>query len=267
MKHRKLLAIALTMALAVVAPCQAQQNPVGVKPPSVPAAQQPAPGAQQQPPPAAPPPAVVGPAKPPAQAKGPAKPGAAPAKLDRAEAIKRANAFFNASPVLTADFVQLGADGKRSEGKLHVQRAGRVRFEYAEPASMEVISDGVRVVVRDRKLKSEQAYFIDQTPLKFFMKEKFDLEKDVKLVDVTIEDFGRHDRDRGQRDIRRNLAPQAALRPEDVQAQTVAGDGPSRLSNAADAVQHRPDDDARSIPLSDRSKGQRELKSRAPEPF
>ena len=92
--------------------------------------------------------------------------------------------------MLTADFVQLGADGKRSEGKLHVQRAGRVRFEYAEPASMEVISDGVRVVVRDRKLKSEQAYFIDQTPLKFFMKEKFDLEKDVKLVDVTIEDSG-----------------------------------------------------------------------------
>ena len=197
MKHRKLLAIALTSGLAVVAPCQAQQNPAGVKPPSAPAAQQPAPAPQQQAPapqqqaaPAAQPPAPAAPAKPPAQARGPAKPAAAPAKLDRAEAIKRANAFFNASPVLTADFVQLGADGKRSEGKLHVQRAGRVRFEYAEPASMEVISDGVRVVVRDRKLKSEQAYFIDQTPLKFFMKEKFDLEKDVKLVDVTIEDSG-----------------------------------------------------------------------------
>ena len=191
MKHRKLLAIALTLALAYVAPCRAQQNPAGVKPPSTPAAQPPAPAAQQtapvaqQPTPATP----AAPAKPPAQAKGPTKP-ATPAKLDRAEAIKRANAFFNASPVLTADFVQLGADGKRSEGKLHVQRAGRVRFEYAEPASMEVVSDGVRVVVRDRKLKSEQAYFIDQTPLKFFMKEKFDLEKDVKLVDVAIEDSG-----------------------------------------------------------------------------
>ena len=200
MKHRKLLAIALTLALVAVAPCQAQQNPAGVKPtpaPSAPAAQQPAPvpqqpapAPQQQAAPAAQPPAPAAPAKPPAQARGPAKPAAAPAKLDRAEAIKRANGFFNASPVLTADFVQLGADGKRSEGKLHVQRAGRVRFEYAEPASMEVVSDGARVVVRDRKLKSEQAYFIDQTPLKFFMKEKFDLEKDVKLVDVTIEDSG-----------------------------------------------------------------------------
>jgi outer membrane lipoprotein-sorting protein len=113
-----------------------------------------------------------------------------PVKLDRAEAIKRANAFFNASPVMTADFVQIGADGKRSEGKLHVQRAGRVRFEYAEPATMEVISDGARVLVRDRKLKTQDLYFIDQTPLKFLMKEKIDLEKDVKVLNVTIEDFG-----------------------------------------------------------------------------
>jgi len=207
-KHKKFLAIALASSLAIAAPSRAQQNPASVKPsslagqpaptsPSGPTAQQPAPTAQPAPTspsgPTAQQPAAPAPIKAPAQAKGPAKPAAqtaAPVKLDRAEAIKRANAFFNASPVLTADFVQLGADGKRSEGKLHVQRAGRVRFEYAEPATMEVVSDGARVVVRDRKLKSEQTYFIDQTPLKFFMKEKFDLEKDVKLVDVAIEDTG-----------------------------------------------------------------------------
>jgi outer membrane lipoprotein-sorting protein len=111
-------------------------------------------------------------------------------KLDKAEAIKRANAFFNASPVLTADFVQIGADGKRSEGKLYVQRAGRVRFEYAEPATMEVVSDGARVLVRDRKMKTEQSYFIEQTPLKFLLKEKIDLEHDVKLMGVSIDDAG-----------------------------------------------------------------------------
>src|SRR5208283_5523609 len=68
-------------------------------------------------------------------------------------------------------------------------------------------------------------------------------------------------------DIRRDLAPQAALRPEDFQAQTVAGDGPSGLSNATDAVQRRPDDDARSLSLQNRSEGQRELISRPSEPF
>ena len=110
--------------------------------------------------------------------------------VSRADALKRANAFFNTSPVMTADFVQIGADGKRSEGKLHVQRAGRVRFEYAQPATMEVVADGVQVAVRDRKLGTQDLYFISQTPLKFLMKEKIDLEKDVTVEDVRIDVAG-----------------------------------------------------------------------------
>lgn len=137
-------------------------------------------------------------AKPAAQAPAPAMAGATIAptppepekSLTRAEAVKRANAFFNASPVMTADFVQIGGDGKRSEGRLHVQRAGRVRFEYAQPATMEVVADGAQVAVRDRKLNTQDLYFITQTPLKFLMKDKIDLEKDVTLEDVKIEDSG-----------------------------------------------------------------------------
>jgi outer membrane lipoprotein-sorting protein len=126
----------------------------------------------------------------PTQLTNPAAPSAPAKPLDRAEAIKRANAFFNASPVMTADFIQIGADGKRSEGKLHVQRAGRVRFEYAQPATMEVVADGAQVAVRDRKLGTQDLYFITQTPLKFLMKDKIDLEKDVTVEDVKVEDSG-----------------------------------------------------------------------------
>ncbi|MGA9825634.1 MAG: outer-membrane lipoprotein carrier protein LolA, partial [Methylocystis sp.] len=115
---------------------------------------------------------------------------APPAKIDRAEAIKRANAFFNTSPVLNADFVQIGSDGKRSEGKLYSQRAGRVRFEYAQPATLELVADGARVMVRDLKLKTQDIYAIDQTPLKFLLKEKIDFEHDVKVLDVTTDDNG-----------------------------------------------------------------------------
>jgi outer membrane lipoprotein-sorting protein len=126
----------------------------------------------------------------PVQLANPAAPAEQPKPVDREEAVKRANAFFNASPVMTADFVQIGADGKRSEGKLHVQRAGRVRFEYAQPATMEVVADGAQVAVRDRKLNTQDLYFINQTPLKFLMKEKIDLEKDVTVQSVDIEDSG-----------------------------------------------------------------------------
>jgi outer membrane lipoprotein-sorting protein len=132
------------------------------------------------------------PSLPPEAAKAPEQPPSPPAKLDRAEIVKRANAFFNASPVMTADFVQIGGDGKRAEGKLYVQRAGRLRFEYAAPATIELVSDGAQVLIKDRKLKSQTLYFIDQTPLKFLMKEKIDLEHDVKVVDTAVEDSGVH---------------------------------------------------------------------------
>ncbi len=126
----------------------------------------------------------------PAASEQDASPPPPSGKIDKPEAIKRANAFFNASPVMTADFVQIGADGKRSEGKLYVQRAGRVRFEYANPATLEVVADGAQVLVRDRKLKTQDLYFINQTPLKFLMKEKIDLEHDVKVLDVSSDDSG-----------------------------------------------------------------------------
>nr|WP_255607986.1 outer-membrane lipoprotein carrier protein LolA [Methylosinus sp. Sm6] len=113
-----------------------------------------------------------------------------PKPLDRAEAIQRAEASLNASPVMTADFVQIGGDGRRAEGKLFIHKVGRMRFEYAQPATMEVVSDGVTVAVRDRKLNTQDLYFIAQTPLKFLLNEKIDLEKDVKLLDVVTDDAG-----------------------------------------------------------------------------
>lgn len=113
-----------------------------------------------------------------------------PVPLTRDEAIKRAEASLNSSPVMIADFVQIGGDGRRAEGKLYVHKVGRMRFEYAQPATMEVVSDGVQVAVRDRKLNTQDLYFINQTPLKFLLNEKVDLQKDVKLVDVVIDDAG-----------------------------------------------------------------------------
>ncbi|HEY8137057.1 MAG TPA: outer-membrane lipoprotein carrier protein LolA [Methylocystis sp.] len=178
------------------APAAKPAKPKPAKPGAA-AAKKPKPAAAAEPPAAANAPAAA-----PATAAGPAAaPGAAAApaaqeepaptgKIDRAEAIKRANAFFNASPVLNADFVQIGSDGKRSEGKLYTQRAGRVRFEYAQPATLELVADGARVMVRDLKLKTQDIYAIDQTPLKFLLKEKIDFEHDVKVLDVTTDDNG-----------------------------------------------------------------------------
>ena len=110
---------------------------------------------------------------------------AVPDQIDGPGSISKANAYFNGAGTMVGDFVQVGPDGRKSEGKFYVQRPGRLRFEYAQPATMEIIADGTSVVIRDRKLATQDTYFLSQTPLKFLLKDNIDLNKDVRVQTVT----------------------------------------------------------------------------------
>lgn len=113
---------------------------------------------------------------------------AAPPKLasqDAVTLVKKANAWLNATATMIGDFSQIGADGKRTTGKLYVQKPGMLRFEYAAPAVLEITADGTSVAVRNRKLATQDEYFISQTPLKFLLKSEIDLARDTKILDVT----------------------------------------------------------------------------------
>ncbi len=105
--------------------------------------------------------------------------------MDPAVAIQKANAYFNNATTMVGDFVQISGD-RRSEGKIYVQKPGKLRFEYADPATLDIIADGSTVAVLDRADRSDpEFYFIWQTPLKFLLKDQIDLAKDVSVTDVT----------------------------------------------------------------------------------
>ncbi len=105
--------------------------------------------------------------------------------IDPQVAIQKANAYFNNVTTMVGDFVQISGD-RRSEGKIYVQKPGKLRFEYADPASLDIIADGSTVAVIDRQQRSDpEFYFIWQTPLKFLLQDKIDLAKDVSVVGVT----------------------------------------------------------------------------------
>jgi outer membrane lipoprotein-sorting protein len=108
----------------------------------------------------------------------------AAAPLPAAEAVARANAWLDAARFITADFVQIGPDGRRSEGQLTVERPGRMRFEYTQPARFEIIADGRSVAVIDRKLDTQDEYFIAQTPLKFLLADHIDIGRDTRVLSV-----------------------------------------------------------------------------------
>jgi outer membrane lipoprotein-sorting protein len=120
-----------------------------------------------------------------ARGTAPSAPGPATGALSEDAALERVNVYMNSFRTLIADFSQLGADGRKYEGKLYIQRPGRMRFEYRPPATIEVISDGTTVAIRDKKLATQDNYLIGQTPLKFLLKDQIDLKRDVKIMRVT----------------------------------------------------------------------------------
>jgi outer membrane lipoprotein-sorting protein len=181
--------------------------------------EQPAPEPEAAPaaPPAAKKPAAQAPAKPAKDAKAPEKPaektgslktGAKPAsetnakvaavgapsaialETDPATLLAQANGYFNGIATLTGTFVQIGPDGRRIGGKLTLAKPGRLRFDYDQPSPLEVVADGTSVAVRDRKLATQDLYFISQTPLKFLLREKIDLARDLSVTDVTNDPGG-----------------------------------------------------------------------------
>ena len=60
-----------------------------------------------------------------------------------------------------------------------------MRFEYDPPSPIEIIADGSSVVVRDRKLGTQDPYPLSQTPLRFLLSDHIDLLKDTNVVGVS----------------------------------------------------------------------------------
>ena len=102
--------------------------------------------------------------------------------------VDRVSAYLLSVRVLSGDFVQIGPDGSKSEGEFYLQKPGRVRFDYNPPSPVELIADGSSVVVRDRKLATQDLYPLSQTPLRFLLADNLDLMRDTNLVGVYADD-------------------------------------------------------------------------------
>jgi outer membrane lipoprotein-sorting protein len=117
------------------------------------------------------------------------KPGSTTAFSSEQRAIiQRVDEYLSKTQVLSGNFVQVGPDGRRSQGEFYIQKPGRVRFDYDAPSPIDIIADGQSVVVRDRKLATQDLYPLSQTPLRFLLADNVDLMKDTNLVAVYADD-------------------------------------------------------------------------------
>ena len=100
----------------------------------------------------------------------------------------RVSLYLSSIQTLVGNFVQVGPDGTRTEGQLYIQKPGKVRFEYNPPSPIDVIADGQSVVVRDRKLATQDLYPLSQTPLRFLLSDRIDLLQDTNVIAIKSDD-------------------------------------------------------------------------------
>ena len=102
--------------------------------------------------------------------------------------VDKVSQYLTRVQVMSGDFVQMGPDGRQSKGQFYVQKPGKVRFDYDQPSRIDIIADGSSVVVRDRKLATQDVYPLSQTPLRFLLAERIDLLRDTTVTSVSADD-------------------------------------------------------------------------------
>lgn len=123
------------------------------------------------------------------------------AQLDQSQAatLTRITEAFNAIREMNGSFVQVENNGGRSTGRFFLTKPGRIRFQYDRPNPLDIVADGSDVVVRDRRLNTQDLYPLSQTPLRYLLNERIDLGRDAKVlavfqdqgqISVTIEERG-----------------------------------------------------------------------------
>ncbi|WP_284418643.1 MULTISPECIES: outer membrane lipoprotein carrier protein LolA [unclassified Bradyrhizobium] len=106
----------------------------------------------------------------------------------RAVAAK-VSAYLSSLQTLVGNFVQVGPDGSKTKGDFYIQKPGKVRFEYEPPTPIDIIADGSSLVVRDRKLATQDVYPLSQTPLRYLLSDRIDLLKDTNVIAVASDDL------------------------------------------------------------------------------
>jgi len=90
------------------------------------------------------------------------------ASADENGAVASLREFLAGTTTLEADFVQAlatdqGEDAQVSSGRFYLQRPGRFRWDYAQPAEQLVVSDGERIWMYDSDLEQVTVRAIDES--------------------------------------------------------------------------------------------------------
>lgn len=106
---------------------------------------------------------------------------------ERTQAIADASRRLDAIRMLSGRFEQLAPNGAITRGTFHLQRPGRLRFDYDKPSPLTIVSDGSVVSIQDRALRTIDRAPLRSTPLHFVLASSINLDRDLRVTQVVRE--------------------------------------------------------------------------------
>jgi outer membrane lipoprotein-sorting protein len=103
---------------------------------------------------------------------------------DADEAILvRVSTYLNGLRALKGRFLQVGPDGKTTQGTMWLERPGRMRFQYDKPSPLLLVAGHGVVTFYDAQLGQTTNLSVTQTPLGLLLADTITLSGDVTVTE------------------------------------------------------------------------------------
>jgi outer membrane lipoprotein-sorting protein len=91
--------------------------------------------------------------------------------------------YLNSLKSLKGRFLQVGPDGKTTQGTMWLERPGRMRFQYDKPSPLLLVAGNGVVTFYDAQLGQTTNMSVGQTPLGLLLADTISLSGDVTVTD------------------------------------------------------------------------------------
>jgi len=98
--------------------------------------------------------------------------------------LSRINAYLNSLVHVQGRFVQTDHRNEETKGRFYVHRPGRLRFDYASPSRLRIVSDGQYLSIEDHDLKTVDKFPLDATPIQLLLGKDVNLTRDAIILDM-----------------------------------------------------------------------------------
>lgn len=104
--------------------------------------------------------------------------------VEQKAALDRINAYINSFTTLRGDFVQISDRGQSVKGVLMLSKPGKIRFDYAPPSPLLIVSDGKWLTIKNKVKERGDQVPLRSTPLRLIVANKIDLFAETNVLSV-----------------------------------------------------------------------------------